>query len=273
MKEKKLFGKKVGDFLAGRGFYIVLIGCIAVIGASAWSLVLTTRNEGDGYYVDYSLPSAVEMEQQTEVFALRPTATPAPNDLNLKPVPSPLPTPTASPQTTVEAPSTAETHASEQAEAPKASEAAPKEETPEKPSKTIADLTFVRPVAGEISQEYSIDALVYSRTLGDWRTHAGVDFSAALGTKVQAACDGTVSEIREDNMLGTTVVIDHGFGLVSVYSNLAAQPAVAVGDNVAAGSVIGSVGETALGEAGEVTHLHFAIMLDGESVDPMKYVK
>ena len=277
-----MFGKKVGDFLAGRGFYIVLMGCIAVIGVSAWSLVLNAR-EGDGYYVDYSLPSAVESTQSSEVFAPKSTAlpsqTPAPSSAavqvppyGLTATPSPLPTPSASVSPLDEALSTAapteepkaDTHAT-------ATDVPPRES--EKPQKTIADLVFVKPVAGEISQEYSVDALVYSRTLGDWRTHAGIDLAAALGTKVQAACDGTVTEIREDNMLGTTVVIDHGLGLVSVYSNLAAQPAVAVGDNVAAGAVIGSVGSTALGESGEVTHLHFAMMLDGENVDPTQYVK
>ena len=255
MNQKPNFAKKISKFLAGRGFYIVLFACVAVIGVSAWSLVLTGRNEGEGYYVDYSDTVAVTPTPDLEAFAPRdPTQVVRPNPTPVTPnIPTPTPTPVPTPT-------------------PPPATPTPEPEHNEKPKRTIADLTFVRPVAGEISQEYSVDALVYSRTLGDWRTHAGVDFSAALGTKVQAACDGTVSAIVEDNLLGTTVIIDHGFGLQSFYSNLAAQPVVAVGDNVAAGSVIGAVGETAIGEIGEVSHLHFAMALNGERVDPMGYL-
>ena len=256
MNEKTGFTKKVSKFLAGRGFYIVLFACVAVIGVSAWSLVLTGRDEGEGYYVDYSDSAAIPATPDLEAFAPSdPTAVERPNPTPITPTPQEQTTPTL--KTTPDLPTETTTPAAEHSEPP---------------ARTIADLTFVRPVAGEISQEYSVDALVYSRTLGDWRTHAAVDFAAALGTKVQAVCDGHVSEIAEDDVFGTTVIIDHGFGLKSIYANLAAQPAVAVGDNVVSGSVIGSVGETAIGEIGEVTHLHFAMELDGARVDPMKYL-
>ncbi|MDR0906381.1 MAG: peptidoglycan DD-metalloendopeptidase family protein [Oscillospiraceae bacterium] len=260
MNEKKTFAQKAAKFLAGRGFYIVLFACAAVIGVSAWSLVLTGREEGSGYYVDYSEIGAVNPAPTPDTAAFAPE--------------KPTATPSATPNTnaTQDAPPTAKpTELPTPVPTPSVLPIQP-EPTAAPPKKTITDLLFARPVAGEISMQYSVDALVYSKTLGDWRTHAGVDFSAALGAKVQAACDGTVSEIREDDMFGTTVVIDHGFGLASIYSNLAAQPAVAVGDNVALGSVIGSVGKTALGETGEVTHLHYAMTLKGESVDPLKYL-
>ena len=87
-----------------------------------------------------------------------------------------------------------------------------------------------------------------------------------------AAAKGTVAEVYEDDLLGTTVVIDHGEGLKSTYSNLAATPTVAAGDSVNMGDVIGSVGNTAIGETGEVIHLHFAMTKDGVSVDPAEYL-
>lgn len=49
--------------------------------------------------------------------------------------------------------------------------------------------------------------------------------------------------------MGTTVVVEHGGGLTSTYSNLASVPTVAVGDTVGAGSVLGSVGGTAIAES------------------------
>ena len=67
-------------------------------------------------------------------------------------------------------------------------------------------------------------------------------------------------------------VIRHRDGLESVYANLAATPTVAVGDQVVVGQVIGAVGDTALCEIGQPSHLHFAITADGVAVDPLDYL-
>jgi len=119
---------------------------------------------------------------------------------------------------------------------------------------------------------HSPDALQYDKTMGDWRTHNGVDIAAQIGTKVMAAAAGTVSKVEADDMYGTVVYIDHGEGLVSVYANLAAAPTVKKGDAVTMGSVIGSVGDTALAEKGEVAHLHFEMVKDGSPADPADYL-
>ena len=55
--------------------------------------------------------------------------------------------------------------------------------------------------------------------------------------------------------MGTTVVVEHGGGLTSTYANLASVPTVAVGDTVGAGSVLGSVGGTAIAESALASHL------------------
>ena len=120
--------------------------------------------------------------------------------------------------------------------------------------------------------EYSMDALVYNETMGDWRTHDGMDIAAQAGEYVRAAAQGTVTDVYEDVLYGTTVVIDHGAGLVSYYANLQAQPVVKPGDALLAGDVIGSVGETALCESAQQPHLHFAMSLHDASVDPKEYM-
>jgi murein DD-endopeptidase MepM/ murein hydrolase activator NlpD len=108
--------------------------------------------------------------------------------------------------------------------------------------------------------------------MADWRTHDGIDIKGLLGTKVMAAADGTVTDVFNDDLIGTTVIIDHGNGLKSIYANLAKTPPIKTGDKVAMGAVIGSVGDTALGETSEVSHIHFAITKNNEPVDPFNYL-
>ena len=130
----------------------------------------------------------------------------------------------------------------------------------------------VWPVSGSTLESYSMQALSYNETTQDWRTHDGIDLSALVGEPVRAACSGTVSAVFDDEFLGTTVVISHPEGYETVYSNLAAMPAVSAGMQVTAGDTIGSVGETALLESASSPHLHFSVRQDGQSVDPAKFV-
>ena len=76
----------------------------------------------------------------------------------------------------------------------------------------------------------------------------------------------------QDDLYGTVLTVSHGDGTRTVYANLAEQPAVSVGDRVEAGDVIGTVGDTALGEIGQGSHLHFAVTVDGAGVDPLAYL-
>ncbi len=135
-----------------------------------------------------------------------------------------------------------------------------------------AALVFTWPVNGAVIADYSVEALAYSETMGDWRTHDGMDLAVSLGTKVIATAAGTVSKVFEDPFMGTTVEIDHGKGLVSQYANLAAVPDVAVGDTVSTGTLIGSVGATAAAENAVQPHLHFAMYQDGNPVSPHDYL-
>ena len=108
--------------------------------------------------------------------------------------------------------------------------------------------------------------------MGDWRTHSGLDIAASVGTEVKATAAGTVSAIYEDPLLGTTIVIDHGNDMTSVYSNLAAVPTVKSGAKVSTGTIIGTVGNTAPAESGLNPHLHFAIFRNDVAVDPEDYL-
>lgn len=132
---------------------------------------------------------------------------------------------------------------------------------------------IVAPLNGETVTAFSVDALAYNETLGDWRTHDGIDIAADVGTPVLAACSGTVTAVEEDDLLGTLVRITHDGGYESTYANLQSVPTVGEGQYVSAGQIIGSVGTTSLIEAGSASHLHFAVKHDGASIDPKEFLK
>ena len=119
---------------------------------------------------------------------------------------------------------------------------------------------------------FSVEALAYNETMGDWRTHNGLDIAADRGAQVLAAAAGTVSALYQDDLMGTVVEVDHGQGLVSQYANLAATPTVKVGDVVSTGTIIGSVGGTAALESGLASHIHYALLKEGCPVDPADYL-
>lgn len=132
---------------------------------------------------------------------------------------------------------------------------------------------IVSPLSGETVAAFSVDELTYNETLGDWRTHDGIDIAADVGTPVLAACSGTVTSVEEDDLLGTCVTVTHDGGYESTYANLQSVPAVGEGQYVSAGQIIGSVGTTSLIEAGSTPHLHFAVKRDGVSIDPKEFLK
>lgn len=233
-------GKGLEGFLMGKGFYIVLFLCAAVIGLSAWMMTAGNETMEDLTSSDVSLNN-----RRVETVIITPDVqTPA---LEVMAVPTEDPAPI---QPVVK-----------------------EEEEEVLPvwNETAAEQTFW-PVEGELERMHDVDHLHYDVTLRDWRTHEGVDILAPLGQTVVAAIGGVVQEIDDGGLYGTEVVIDHGDGTAAGYANLASMPAVSVGDWVAAGDVIGAVGTTALCEIGQGTHLHFAMYLDGTSVDPLDYL-
>lgn len=125
---------------------------------------------------------------------------------------------------------------------------------------------------GSVIASFSIEALSYDETMGDWRIHDGLDISAALGTQVLATASGSVSAVYQDDLMGTVVVVDHGNGLTSLYANLSEVPTVAVGDSVSTGSILGTVGDTAAAERGRDAHLHFAMYQNDLPIDPTDHL-
>lgn len=135
------------------------------------------------------------------------------------------------------------------------------------------ELTFVKPVEGDIVREFAKDNLIYSNTLEEWTTHMGIDIKAEKTTVVKAAEAGTVKSIKNDPRYGLTIVVEHENGYQSVYANLLTSEFVVEGEKVEKEQSLGTVGNTAVFEVADEPHLHFEIWKDGVQVDPTTCLK
>ncbi len=147
----------------------------------------------------------------------------------------------------------------------------PVEETISSPQELLPQVCS--PLDGTTVTVFSMTELMYDETMGDWRTHNGLDIQAEEGDAVKTAADGTVRSVYYDDLMGATVVIDHADGYTTQYSCLQQEPPVERGKTVSAGTIIGRVGSTAAAEGSMGPHLHFSVSRDGEIIDPAEYVK
>jgi len=273
--EEKGTKKGVKEFLEKKGFYVVLLLCIAVVAGTA--IYVTMRNnalEGPDYEAR-DLSDESEGELAAEDVALNQS-----EKLNTQGAENGQAA--AEGQTDIGSPASVNTDGGSAAKPKEDKEKTtdPKETTT--PEKTAAPKTkpatpekkqsFIMPVDGPVSLEYAMDKLVYSKTLEEWRAHSGIDIASDRGTPVKAVADGVVCDIRNDLYYGITVVIDHGNDVKSLYRNLAADDTVTVNQKVTQGETIGSIGNTAMDESSEQPHLHFEVLEKDACVDPITYL-
>ena len=242
-------GKKLEGFFTGKGFYIVLFLCAAVIGVSAW--MMATGNET--MENDPVRNNSVNLDDKRVETVIVPAQSGTAEAGALE----------------ADAPEVNTEGLAENAEVQDSEAVAAVEE---QPVVEAAAPIYVWPVAGQVERAHSSDTLSYDQTLRDWRTHEGIDIIAELGAPVVAAHSGSVESIVQDSLYGTVVTVSHGDGTRTIYANLAENPPVNVGDWIDCGTTIGSVGSTALCEISQASHLHFAITVNGSAADPMDYL-
>ena len=137
----------------------------------------------------------------------------------------------------------------------------------EDPAPQVQPAEYQAPLAGEVIAHYSPDRPVYSYTLKDWRSHAGIDIAAAPDTPVLNVSEGVVESTATDDLMGNLVTVRHTDGKVSRYASLGSI-AVEEGQVLAMGDPIGTVGRSMLLECGETEHLHFELWENGKPLDP-----
>lgn len=132
----------------------------------------------------------------------------------------------------------------------------------------LANLPAIQPVLNKnltrMASGYGwrIDPIYHSR-----RFHAGMDFTAPIGTNIFATGNGVVASAGWKQGYGNCVQISHGYGYVTLYGHMSAIK-VRAGQSVKRGDVIGLVGST-----GKSTgpHLHYEVHYKGEIMNPQNY--
>jgi murein DD-endopeptidase MepM/ murein hydrolase activator NlpD len=137
---------------------------------------------------------------------------------------------------------------------------------------TVSDARYweeplARPVAGCMTSPFGVQRYVNGKRTGS--AHSGLDLRSAAGTPIRAAAAGVVKIVKDWNLHGRTVGIDHGQGLETMYLHMS-KPAVSEGQKVNQGDVIGYVGSTGRSTA---PHLHWNIYANGWPVNPLEWVK
>ncbi len=110
-------------------------------------------------------------------------------------------------------------------------------------------------------------AYMYQGRQVDQQVHLGEDLASLEHSPVPAGHNGIVAMAEDLGIYGQTVILDHGLGVFSMYSHLS-QIEVKTGDKVAKGGAVGRTGATGLAGG---DHLHFAMILQGDFVDPVEW--
>lgn len=110
-------------------------------------------------------------------------------------------------------------------------------------------------------------AYVYNGKVIDHQDHLGFDLAVTANHPIEAANDGLVMLAKYFGIYGNTVVIDHGYGLMTLYAHLSSID-VKPGDAVKRGQVVGRSGATGLAGG---DHLHFSVLVQGVSVNPIEW--
>ncbi|MEZ0328641.1 MAG: M23 family metallopeptidase [Dissulfuribacterales bacterium] len=125
---------------------------------------------------------------------------------------------------------------------------------------------FVWPVPEEIKSPFGLRRFFNGQPRSP---HAGIDLKGGIGDPVRASNNGRIVFLRDCYLSGNTMVIDHGYGLYSIYCHLS-KIYVSLDEEVKKNQIIGEVGKT-----GRTTgpHLHWGISLHGIRIDPQSLMR
>ena len=134
------------------------------------------------------------------------------------------------------------------------------------------DSVMLWPVSGEVLIDYSMDATTYFTTLDQYKYNDALVLQSSVGEPVQAAANGKVTAVFNNEETGTTLTMDLGNGYQAVYGQLK-DLTVSEGQTVAAGTILGYVNDPTKYYVKEGANLYFALEKDGQAIDPMIYIE
>lgn len=129
----------------------------------------------------------------------------------------------------------------------------------------LARTPSIWPVVGWVTSEFGYRKSPFT---GRREFHNGIDIATRHGKEIVAPADGIVSKAGSNRYIGNYVWIDHGDGIVTIYGHLCDQ-IMEAGQIVKRGDVIGHVGNSGRSTG---PHLHYGVMVDGEYVNPRRYL-
>jgi len=260
---KKIFSKAGTGFkklITGKAFYLMLTACVFLIGIAGYIATKQTLSRiGDALGGNDPLwDTSGDLDNLFSTDTLAPKQTPEESD----PVQN-----SSDPSFTEPFPLFGPEYTGGN-ESEELAVSTPPQKDNDIPASLLTPI-YVMPIDGETLSPFSIQTLLYSKTMRDWRTHIGIDIKGDPGTRVVAITDGIVDDVYNDELYGWTVSLVHNNGLISVYRCLSESIPVNIGDTVKRGDVIGGIsGDDSLMEMGEPPHLHFELIRDGAHIDP-----
>ena len=256
--------EQIKRFLRGKGFALALLACLVAAGAAGVWAVRAVRDELEKSYEELTRPEASSAPQ---------AAVP---DTDLKVEDEPWQDVTEAANSVAGVPK-AESGAVSSGSSSGAVSGAGSVREPSAlqgssaPASSSAAPACAQPVTGRVLNACSGDELVYNKTLGDWRTHNGIDYVAAQGETVASPTDGTVVLAGSDGGWGPVVAVKDSTGRIWRLCGVA-SPKVKEGDAVTAGQALGKVGSVSC-ECAEDSHIHLEVKQDDKYLDPAKLLK
>lgn len=246
--------EQIKKFLRSRGFALALLACLVAAAAAGVWAVRTVRDELKKSYDDLTTP------QEEPAPEPQLTLDPQEDDVWQQPVTDAAESSANVPKPASSASSSGAQSGSGLVHEPSALQGA------SSPASSSAAPASTQPVSGRVLNAYSGDELVYNKTLGDWRTHNGIDYAAREGEAVPSPVDGSVVLAGADGSWGPVVAVKDSAGRVWRLCGVA-SPKVKEGDTVSAGQVLGTVGSVSC-ECAEESHLHLEVKQGDSYLDP-----
>ena len=248
--------EQIKKFLRSRGFTLALLACLVAAAAAGVWAVRTVRDELKKSYDDLTTP------QEEPAPEPQLTLDPQEDDVWQQPVTDAAESSANVPKPASSASSSGAQSGSGLVHEPSALQGA------SSPASSSAQPAAAPSMPGRVLNAFSGDELVYNKTLGDWRTHNGVDYACTQGAAVAAPVAGKVVSAGAEGNWGTVVVLEDAAGRSWRLCGVA-DPAVKAGDTVTAGQKLGTVGTVGC-ECAEESHIHVEVKQGESYLDPAK---